>query len=124
MVRTLRGAGILAAFAATTAVILAATSDHLDHPFATGVYKAWLAAAPILIGALWYRRRPSSALGGWLIALGVASWGVALQSSDVPLVYAIGVLSDGPLLIFTFLVCLAFPSGRLQTPLDRVVARS
>jgi signal transduction histidine kinase len=115
------GAGILAAFVATTAVVLGATSDHLDHPLVTGLYKAWLAAAPILIGALWYRRRPSSALGGWLIALGVASWGVALQSSDVPVVYAIGAMSDGPILILTFLVCLAFPTGRLQTTLDRAL---
>jgi signal transduction histidine kinase len=118
---TLRGAGILAAFVASTAIILGATSDHLDHPLVTGVYKAWLAAVPILIGALWYCRRPSSALGGWLIALGVASWGIALQSSDVPLVYAIGVMADGPLLIVTFLVCLAFPTGRLQTTVDRTL---
>jgi signal transduction histidine kinase len=119
--KTLRGAGILAAFVASTAVVLGATSEHLDHPLVTGLYKAWLAAAPILIGALWYRRRPSSALGGWLIALGVASWGVALQSSDVPLVYAIGVMADGPVLIITFLVCLAFPTGRLQTTVDRAL---
>jgi signal transduction histidine kinase len=118
---TLRGAGILAAFVASTAVVLGATSEHLDHPLVTGVYKAWLAAVPILIGALWYRRRPSSALGGWLIALGVASWGIALQSSDVPLVYAIGVMADGPVLIVTFLVCLAFPTGRLQTTVDRTL---
>jgi signal transduction histidine kinase len=118
---TQRGAGILAAFVASTAVVLGVTSDHLAHPLATGLYKAWLAAAPILIGALWHRRRPSSALGGWLIALGLASWGLALQSSDVPLIYAIGVMADGPVLIFTFLVCLAFPSGRLQTTLDRIL---
>jgi signal transduction histidine kinase len=118
---TLRGAGILAAFVASTAVALGATSDHLDHPLVTGVYKAWLAAVPILIGALWYRRRPSSALGGWLIVLGVAWWGNALQSSDVPLVYAIGVMADGPVLIVTFLVCLAFPTGRLQTTIDRTL---
>jgi signal transduction histidine kinase len=119
--RTQRGAVILAAFVASTAVVLGATSNHLEHPLVTGVYKAWLAAAPILIGALWYRRRPSSVLGGWLIALGVASWGIALQSSDVPLIYAIGVMADGPILIFTFLVCLAFPTGRLQTALDRTL---
>jgi signal transduction histidine kinase len=112
---------MLAAFVASTAVALGATSDHLAHPLATGVYKAWLAAAPIVIGALWLRRRPSSALGWWLIALGIASWGIALQSSNVPLAYAIGVMADGPVLILTFLVCLAFPSGRLQTKLDRIL---
>jgi signal transduction histidine kinase len=119
--RTLRGASILAAFAASTAVVLALTSDHLGRPVATGLYKGWIAAAPILIGALWYRRRPSSALGGWLIALGVAAWGVALQSSNLPLIYAIGAMADAPLLILTFLVCLSFPTGRLQTTLDRTL---
>jgi signal transduction histidine kinase len=31
------------------------------------------------------------------------------------------VLSDAPILIFTFVACLSFPSGRLQTRLDRVL---
>jgi signal transduction histidine kinase len=112
---------LAAAFFAGSALYVAATSEHLAHPIATGVYKGYLAAATTLIGALWIHRRPSSLIGWWLVALGVSCWGFALQASDVPALYAVGVLSDGPVLIFTFLACLSFPTGRLQTRLDRVL---
>jgi signal transduction histidine kinase len=112
---------IAAAFFAVSAVYLGATSEHLEHPVASGVYKGYLAAATTLVGAIWIRRRPSSLVGDWLVALGVACWGLALQASDVPAIFAIGVLADGPVLIFTFLVFLSFPTGRLQTRLDRIL---
>jgi signal transduction histidine kinase len=120
-VSPLTSGAIAAACFAGSALYLGATSEHLAHPVASGVYKGYLAAATTLIGALWIRRRPSSRTGVWLVALGVASWGLALQASDIPAIYTIGVIADGPVLIFTFLVCLSFPTGRLQTRLDRIL---
>lgn len=117
----LTSGAIAATFLGGSALYLGATSEHLEHPVAAGVYRGYLAAATTLIGALWIRRRPSSRIGGWLVALGVALWVLALQASDIPAIYAIGVLADAPVLIFTFLVLLSFPTGRLQTRLDRTL---
>jgi signal transduction histidine kinase len=111
----------LAAVAAATATWLAITSDHLDRPAATALYKAYLSAAPMLVGLVWWRRRPNSRFGPLLVALGVCGWGLALQSANAPGLYAFGVAFDLPFIVLNFGLCLAFPQGRLGSTLDRIL---
>lgn len=111
----------LAAIAAASATWLAITSDHLDRSAATAMYKAYLAAAPMLVGLVWWRRRPNSRFGPLLVAFGVCGWGLALQSANAPGLYALGVAFDAPFIVLNFGLCLAFPQGRLRSTLDRVL---
>src|SRR3954468_2225829 len=106
---------------AASAVWLATTSDHVEHPMATGLYRAYLAAGPMLIGLYWWRRRPASRFGPLLIAFGLTAWIVSWQSSDWPLAFDLAVLAEAPYTILTFALFLAFPSGRLATRVDRVL---
>jgi hypothetical protein len=68
----------------------------------------------------WWRRR-AGRFGPLLIAFGLTWWVVSWQSSDQPLAFDLGVLAEGPLTFLTFYLLLAFPSGRIETPVERVV---
>ena len=104
-----------------SAVWLALASDHLERPTATALYRAYLTAAPMLIGLYWWRRRPASRFGPLLIAFGVVAWVVSWQSSDWPLAFNLGVLAEAPYTDPTFALFLAFPSGRLETWSDKAL---
>jgi hypothetical protein len=93
----------LALVAASSAGWLAVTSDHLARPGATALYKAYLVAAPMLVGIVWWRRRPESRFGPLLLAFGVCGWGLALQSADEPGLYAVGVAFDAPFIVLKLL---------------------
>src|SRR4051812_40976051 len=55
---------------AVSALWLALASDHLERPVGTGLYRAYIAAVPMLVGVLWWRRRPASLFGPLLIGSG------------------------------------------------------
>jgi hypothetical protein len=63
-----------------SAIWLAATSDHLEHPAATALYRCYLAVMPMLVGLYWCRRRPLSRFGPLLIAFGITAWVMSWQS--------------------------------------------
>jgi signal transduction histidine kinase len=106
---------------AASAIWLAVTSDHLERPTATALYRTYLAVAPMLVGLYWWRRRPASRFGPLLILFGITAWAVSWQSSDWPLLFDLGVLAEGPATVLTFYLFLAFPSGRLETAADRLL---
>jgi hypothetical protein len=104
-----------------TALALALTTRHLEHPGWNAVLRPYLVVAPILIGMAWKLRRPESPFGLLLIAFGIASWPLSWQASNVPLVYSLGViLGDVGVVVATFFVALAFPVGRLAPGLPRI----
>src|SRR4051794_2125518 len=104
-----------------TAVWPSLSSDHLERPVVTGVYYGYLTSAPMVIGLYWWTRRPASRFGPLLVAFGVSAWVVSWQSSDWPLVFDVGVLGDAALILLTFWLFLAFPSGRLETLANRLL---
>jgi len=106
---------------AFAAIWLAATSDHIERPAATALYRCYLAVVPMLIGLHWWRRRPVTRFGPLLIAFGLVCWIVSWQASDSPLAFDLGVVAEGPLTFLTFYLFLAFPSGRLKTRAERLL---
>src|SRR5690349_5539098 len=97
---------------------LGATSDHLQRPMAASVFRAWLVAAHIVVGLYWWQRRPASPFGPLLIAFGAVAWVQGLQAANPPLLFAVGVLTEGAALLLGIYLFLAFPMGRLE-PLAR-----
>jgi signal transduction histidine kinase len=97
-----------------SAVWLAATSEHVERPTATALYRGYLVAAPLLVGLYWWLRRPASRFGPLLAGFGGVAWVYSLQSSDVPLLFDLGVVAEAPALWLTFYLFLAFPMGRLE----------
>jgi signal transduction histidine kinase len=114
-----RAVAALAVPLAASAVWLAATSDHVQHPTATALYRGYQILAPMLIGLYWWRRRPASRFGPLLISFGLVAWIWSWLSSDAPLAFDLGVLAEAPLTVLTFWLFIAFPSGRLTTFADR-----
>ena len=104
---------------ALSSLLLGVTSDHLAHPGGAGVYWTYLVAAPVLVGLVWWRRRPASRLGPLLVALGYMSWPISWQGSDVPVIFSLGILGTAPLIAMSLYLCLAFSTGRLRTRADR-----
>ena len=70
---------------AVSSFLLGVTSEHLVHPRGASAYWTYLVVAPVLVGLVWWRRRPASRLGPLLVALGYMSWPISWQGSDVPL---------------------------------------
>jgi signal transduction histidine kinase len=104
-----------------SAVWLAATSEHVERPTATALYRGYLVAAPLLVGLYWWLRRPASRFGPLLVTFGGLAWVYSLQSSDVPLLFDLGVVVEAPATWLTFYLFLAFPMGRLEGRAERVL---
>jgi signal transduction histidine kinase len=113
-VRVLVAASAILGMAAVSAV-LAATSDHVEHPTATAMYYAWIVAASLFTGLYWSLRRPGSRFGRLLGVFGLSVWAVSWQSADWSLAFDVAVLADGLAFVLTIWLFLAFPSGRLGT---------
>ena len=107
---------VVAAIVPMVAVIvwLALSSEHLERPVASALYRSYLTAAPMAIGLLWWVRRPASRFGPLLVAFGILQWVVGWQFSAAPLPFDVGVLAEAPAFLLTFYLFLAFPMGRLE----------
>jgi signal transduction histidine kinase len=105
-----------------TALALALTTRHLEHPGWNAVLRPYLIVAPILIGLAWKLRRPESRFGPLLIGFGIASWPLSWQAANAPLVYSLGVIvGDIGVVVAAFYVALAFPVGRIAVGASRIV---
>ena len=65
-------------------------------------------------GLYWRRRRPQSHFGPLLIAVGLLCIPYILQSSAVPWAFSVGVIWEGVIHTATLALILAFPTGRLD----------
>lgn len=98
---------------------LGGTSDYLQRPAAASAFRAWMVAAHIAVGLYWWQRRPASRFGPLLILFGAVAWVQGLQAANPPLLFAIGVLTEGLALLLAIYLLLAFPMGRLEPPAAR-----
>jgi signal transduction histidine kinase len=91
-------------------------------------YSAWLAAqkadfviGPALTGLYWVRRRPQSPFGLMLIAWGFVGVLYILQSSSDSWLFTIGLFWEKVFGLGTYVLILAFPTGRLDRPSKAVL---
>lgn len=98
---------------------LGSTSDYLQRPAAASVFRAWLVATHVAVGLYWWQRRPASRFGPLLILFGAVAWVQGLQAANPPVLFAIGVLTEGLALLLGIYLLLAFPMGRLEPPAAR-----
>jgi signal transduction histidine kinase len=103
------------------AIHLALASDHLEHPGLAAAYRAYLIGAPMLVGLAWWRRRPASRFGPLLVVFGLAALPLALESSGLPLMIALGVAAESLYFSLYLYLCVAFPEGRLWSWADRLL---
>ncbi|MEZ0291090.1 MAG: hypothetical protein ACAH82_01045, partial [Solirubrobacteraceae bacterium] len=103
----------------TVAVTLSGADG--EAPWAEAAARALMVGAPLGVGAYALRRPPFARFGVLLVAAGFAWFLTTLAGSDDPLVYSIGRVASWlgePLLVA---LMLAFPTGRLETRVDRLL---
>jgi signal transduction histidine kinase len=113
--------GIALAGCAATAIAtaLAITSDHVEEPGVQSVLVGWIVLGYVISGAVAWWRRPDSRFGPLMVACGFTFFLSVLSWSNASIPYTIGIFFDlVPAAIYIH-VYLAFPSGRLERPLER-----
>jgi hypothetical protein len=102
-------------------VALALTSDYVTEPGLQAALLDWVALPYVLGGLIAWWRRPDSRFGPLMVAAGFAMFVSSLQWTSAALPYTVGLAFDLlPAALFIH-VFLAFPSGRLERRVERVV---
>ncbi len=100
---------------------MAFTSDSVEEPAALAALGSWITVPYIGAGLLAWRRRPESRLGALMVAAGFFTFLSFLSWSNDDRLYTLGLAADFLPPVLFLHVFLAFPSGRLETRLDRGV---
>lgn len=79
----------------------------------------WISIPYIAAGLVAWWRRPGSRLGVLMIAVGFSTGVICLQFVDDTVLWSIGMLADIFAAAAFIHVTLAYPSGRLRSPLER-----
>ena len=107
--------------AAAFSVFLALTSDHVREPEVQAALIVWVVLAYVLAGVIAWWRRPESWLGPLMIAAGFGTFVSMLGWSNNDLLRTVGQTLDFLPPILFLHVFLAYPSGRLERPSERVI---
>jgi signal transduction histidine kinase len=100
---------------------LALTSDHVAEPGLQAALMVWMALPYVIAGVVAWWRRPESRFGPLMVAAGFVGLLATLAWSNAALPFTVGQLFDlVPAALFLH-VFLAFPSGRLERRLERVI---
>lgn len=116
---------VAVAVAAVTAGLLAVAvtlpADFLRYPGWLAAQKADFVIGPALAGLYWLRRRPGSRFGLLLVVWGFIGALFILQSSSDAWLFSVGLFWEKVFAFTTYLMILAFPTGRLDR-LSKIVA--
>jgi signal transduction histidine kinase len=96
-------------------------AGHMTYPAGLAFYSAYLVAAPVVVGLVWWRKHPATRFGPLLVAFGLAAWPLCWQAASNAFLYNLGAVADAPFLLLNFFLVLAFPTGRLETRFDKAL---
>jgi len=108
-----------AAAAGTVAVDV--TSDQLSQPVVHAILLDWITLPYIFGGAVAWWRRPDSRFGPLMVAAGFGMFLSSLLSANAALLSTIGSAFDLVVVVLFLHVFLAFPSGKLEWKVERVL---
>ena len=116
---------VLIALAGCTAAggsfALALTSDHVAEPGLQAALMVWMALPYVLAGVVAWWRRPESRFGPLMVGAGFVGLLATLAWSNAALPFTIGQAVDLVPAVLFLHVFLAFPTGRLERRLERVI---
>jgi PAS domain S-box-containing protein len=111
----------LALVLAAGATVLIFRSNHDDSPWATFALMLPISLAFVAAGLTAWSRRPENRTGLLMTVVGFTWFVGVLAESNHPLVFTLGIAFGGVAYGFFAWLVLAFPSGRLETVLDRIL---
>jgi signal transduction histidine kinase len=111
--------------AAASSVGFALTSEaigpELGEPLVLAFLWVWMTLAYVCGGVIAWSRRPTSRFGPLMIAAGFAIYSTTLIWTSNDVAVTIGSLLDKLPAVLLLHVVLAYPSGQLRAPFDRVL---
>src|SRR3954469_3522878 len=113
---------VLAVAGAAVAVWVTLPADFLRYPAWLAAQKADFVIGPALTGFYWIRRRPQSPYGPMLIGWALVGALYILQSSSENWLFSIGLFWEKVFGLTTYVLILAFPTGRFDRPSRIVLA--
>jgi signal transduction histidine kinase len=111
--------GLVGAVAVALACWSAATSSVLEEPAIAAVFYGAIIGAYLVVGLYTWWHRRDSRLGPLIIGAAAAYALVALASRPDPIVHTLGMVAWSVSVVYTALLYLSFPRGRLASELDR-----
>jgi signal transduction histidine kinase len=121
--RALVAIAAIGALLAGAAAAIALTGD-MPHKISLAERQALIVATPIAVGLYAWREGTHARFGRLLVIAGVGWFLVALSGSSDSGLYSIGRVAGWTVEAGLIYLMLAFPSGRLTTRIDRVLAGS
>ncbi|MFN8122280.1 MAG: histidine kinase [Thermoleophilia bacterium] len=118
--RALAGLGLLGAVWAGFSVALVLSSDHQQQPGLITVLKTAVGVVFIAVGLFVWDRRPDNRMGAILTAVGFSWFLMSLPFADSEGLHTAGLVIGHVSLPLAFTL-LAFPTGHLVAPADRLV---
>jgi signal transduction histidine kinase len=112
---------VLSAAVALTLVALLATSDFVTDRALWIVLDLVIGAGFTGVGLFAWYRRPDNRIGALMVATGFAWYAVVAGNTEPPLLWTLGQLLSNLFIATAIHLLLAFPSGRLQTTVDRAL---
>ena len=107
--------------AAAGSVALALTSDHVAEPGLQAALMDWMALPYVIAGVIAWWRRPESRFGPLMVVAGFVTFLATLAWSNLGTAFTIGQAVDLLPAVLFLHVFLAFPTGRLERRLERVI---
>ena len=107
--------------AAAGSVALALTSDHVAEPGLQAALMDWMALPYVIAGVIAWRQRPESRFGPLMVVAGFVTFIATLAWSNLGTAFTLGHAVDLLPAVLFLHVFLAFPSGRLERRLERVI---
>ena len=98
-----------------------AVSRGLGEPLLVAILVNWITVSYVVCGAIAWSRRPESRLGPLLVAAGFMNFLSTLSWTTNDVSFTIGQALDLVVPALFLHVFLAFPSGRLESSLERVI---
>ena len=117
----LRAIAAAAVAAGVAVAIVVLESDHQEAKAAFAIFGPAVGWGFIATGLWAWRREPANRTGRLLVALGFAWLVSTLESANSPLLYTIGVTAGALWGSFFLHLGMTFPSGEIDTRLDRAI---
>jgi signal transduction histidine kinase len=113
-----------AAYSFTAALRNPAVGAALGEPLVVAFLSNWLTLSYVLCGLFAWWRRPESRFGALMVACGFANFVSTLSWTTNDLTFTLGQALDLVPPVLFLLLSLAFPSGLLTRPAERVLVAS
>src|SRR3954452_5605502 len=101
-----------------------ARSPILVDPKSVSIWRALVVAAYVAVGLHRWWRRPGGRFGPLLVGNGFLYAATSLNASGAPLAYTLGMFFWAVYVVYTAFLLLSYPTGRLESRLERAFIRA